>query len=268
MHRTNKKQLFKAEENEFIELVYSTSEGVDAKELAEVILGMRICLKECAKIAKAKNFQILVFPGYDKGLFLKFKFKGITRNKTSLIVKIITDSLETIGEFGIDKVFNLRKEVISKVANPRVLAACNNPKFLDGIQKILTPLERAESKFLLAYGNKKLRIQRSKRAKFFETIQKKEVFPEMKNGEVIELTGEITRINKEYNDIGLRTQDRILRCLLPDKNREISQFHDFIQESSVLLEGIVERKDLIETPKVKIVSIQKIDTGQQTKLFF
>lgn len=55
---------------------------------------------------------------------------------------------------------------------------------------------------------------------------------------------------------------------MSDKDKEIAQFHDFIRESEVLLKGMIERKNFQETPKVKIISIEKVDTKERMKLVF
>lgn len=251
-----------------IEISFSSCESVEARVLGDVILSLQGCVKEAAKVLKYKDFKILIKLEFSKDLKILLKITNLSAQKRNILVRNLFDAIRTVKSFGANRVFNLEKEVVSEITNPEVLALCSNWKFLEDIKNTTSLLCLDSEKVTFSFGNREVSVNKAKQAYFSQKIKTKRILPEMENGETVELTGEITRINKEYNDIGLRIRNRILRCLLPDKEKEIAQFHNYINESEVLLRGMVERKSYQETPKIKIISIEKIETKEQLQLMF
>lgn len=158
---------------------------------------------------KFKSFKIFVIPVNSEDLTLNFKLEGIGPKKTSMLVELIIESLGIIQKFGINKVFNLKNSVVSDAVSPKILTLCNSRKFPEDVQSIVVPLRQSLGNLQLSFRERYIDLLRSKRNEFFEIIKTKKILPEMRNGQTVELTGEITRLNKEYNDIGLRIRNRI-----------------------------------------------------------
>lgn len=268
MEKAREGGFLKLKTGDYIEISFFSCESVEARVLGEVILSLQGCVKEAAKILKYKDFKTLIKLEFGKDLRIFLRITNISPQKRNILVRNLFDAIKTIRDFGANRVFNLEKEIVSEISNPEVLALCSNWKFLENIKNAISLLCLDSEKATFSFGNRKVSIDKSKQVYFSQKIKTKRVLPEMENGETVELTGEITRINKEYNDIGLRIRNRILRCLLPDKEKEIAQFHNYINESEVLLRGMVERRSYQETPKIKIISIEKVETKEQLQLMF
>ena len=252
--------------NGFIELVYPPSEGMNAKEIGEAILGMQTCLREAAEIAKIDDFEVIIFPA-ERGSF-KTIFAFTKKNGWKIIVGIdfvfhlINGGFDLVEHFGANKAHNPDKETIERAMNVEVLDLCKNKNFILGSQKIVSPLKETVQKVEIRYRENETEIKCENRQKFFEELEKEEILPELKNGETINIAGEIVRINKEYGDLGFRYKDRTIKSS-PIDNSSVIQYHNLLEEDQVLLCGMVIRENNFETPQIKIISIKKIKDSQK-----
>lgn len=88
------------------------------------------------------------------------------------------------------------------------------------------------------------------------------LFPELKDGQYVELDGEITRNNGKTNTIGFEYKGHILTCE-PDKNQSLTKFKNQIISksddrffSSVTIYGLIDRSEGTgNRPKIKFTKI-------------
>lgn len=256
-------KLFRNSNENLLELVYSTGDGMEAEELGRAILGMKICLEEAAKIYGSKDFNIIVLPiekGSVKTLFIfvrKNHWKMIIA--ADIIINLMNNSLDLIQQYGVNKSYYQPKEVIDNVQNLKILDLCRNRNFIKGSQEITHPLEESVQKLQIKYNGQSFEINCENRQKFFEEIEEDPILPELENGTEVQLFGEIIRINKESNDLGFRYKDRTLKGILFKNEEDITIYHDLIKENQVRLKGVVVRESMFKTPQIKIISIDKIE---------
>jgi hypothetical protein len=253
--------------DQIIQLVYHANNGMKAEDIGNAILGMQLCFSAIAKVQNHDKYELLVFP-IEKGS-LKTIFKVIVPIgiSVSTVVGIFSDSINIIQSFGSNRVSNPDPEVLREVTNSKILETCKSRAFIEGGQKIVTPLNESVSSLEIKYDEKGFIISCEKKDKFFEGTES-EIFPELKNGEKVKLAGEIVRLNKDYNDLGFRYKGRKLKCFPADLDSKIVQFHDFMEEEQVLMEGVVLRLNESELPQIQILSIQRITKAEQPTLNF
>lgn len=88
------------------------------------------------------------------------------------------------------------------------------------------------------------------------------LFPELKDGQYVELDGEITRNNGKRNTIGFEYKGHILTCE-PDQNQSLTKFKNQIISksedrffSSVTIHGVIDRSEGTgNRPKIKFTKI-------------
>jgi hypothetical protein len=244
-----------------IQLIYHTENGMKADDIGNAIIGMQLCFSSIAKVQGHKEYELIVFP-IEKGS-LKTIFKVVAPVGVSLatVLSIFSDSIDIIQSFGSNRAANPNAEVLQQITNEKILEVCRSKSFIEGGQKIVAPLNESVSNLEVKYDDKGFIISCEKKDKFFEDTSKV-IFPELRNGERVRLAGEIVRLNKDYNDLGFRYKGRKLKCFPANPESGIVQFHDFMEEDQVLLEGIVFRKDEIELPQIQIFSIERINNKE------
>ena len=264
-------QLFAENGNGLISLIYPPDEGMYAKSVGEAILGMQLCLEEIAKVAKLDDLEIVVFPVEDGSFKTVFAFLKKDGWKIvvglDIVFNLFNNGFDVIEHFGANKAHNLDTEVLQYVQDPNVLALCRSKNFIYGSQKIVGPLSEEVQKVEIRYGEGKLEIKCENKQKYFEELEKESIFPELRDGEEVTIAGEITRINKGYDDLGFKYKDRTLKCTPFDSEISATQFHEFLEENQVLLTGVVKRSGPYDLPELKVISISKIESQNQASMF-
>lgn len=250
-------------QSDIVELVYDSDNGIKADQMGNAIIGMQLCFSEIGKLIEAGGLDLVVLPIEKGSLKTKFKLIGYSVAGVGIIVGIFSDSLDIIQRLGLKKVFNPDQEVLKQITDPRVLGVCSSKKFAEGSQKIVAPLSESVNNLEVKYDNEGITIDCENKEKFFEDTEDEIIFPELKNGEVVKLAGEIIRLNKEYNDLGFKYKDRTLKCFPKDLNENIVQFHDFLEAEQVIIEGEIFRIEEKEMPQIQIISIEKINSPKQ-----
>ncbi|PJC39384.1 hypothetical protein CO044_00005, partial [Candidatus Peregrinibacteria bacterium CG_4_9_14_0_2_um_filter_38_9] len=62
-------------------------------------------------------------------------------------------------------------------------------------------------------------------------------------------------------------KERTLKCTTFDFETSITQYHEFLEDSQVLLTAIVKRDGPYDLPELKVISIAKIEPPNQTSIF-
>lgn len=266
MKAISRNALFESKkENTIVQLIYRADTGMKAEDIGNAILGMQLCFSAIAKVQGHDKYELVVFPIEKGSLKTIFKVVVPVGIGVASIVSIFSDSINIIQSFGSNRAANPDAEILQQATNAKILEVCKSKAFIEGGQKIVTPLNESVSDLEIKYDEKGFIISCEKKDKFFEGVEN-EVFPELKNGERVKLAGEIVRLNKDYNDLGFRYKGHKLKCFPADLDSDVVKFHNFMEEEQVLLDGIVFRLNENELPQIRILSIERLTKPDQPKL--
>ncbi len=263
-------QLFKDKETAGeIELIYSSNVGLPGLEIGESIIGMSRILQEVAVVLKVSGVEVIVFPP-ESGSF-KSVFRYVAKNRktiiieTTAVVTLLNQSFGLIQNFGINTTFHQSKPVIDAAQNAQVVELCGSRLFAEGASKVLLPLKEQVRTVKIKADDKSFEVHCEDRSKFFEPLDDSgtEILPELVNGNTYNLDGGISRINKEWNEIGFRYQGIALKAVPYDSDAKVTMYHDLIPDDQVTLRAIVIRNSNYEKPELRIISMQ----SAQQKLF-
>jgi hypothetical protein len=248
-------------------LVYSAANNsMPAKELGEAIIGMEECLKETAKIGTLYYEGINIEP-IEPGS-IKTKLVYIKKHPFQVIVGIgvvaalFNDSFQIIDRFGANNLKNPTSDILEQITERKVLDLCRSFDFRNGLQKVAQPINEVNQKVQIIINNKILQITCENKYQFYIDKQDEPILPELINGQVVVIDGEITRINKKLNDLGFIFKGYTLNVSPLDKDKNTVKFHEFLELDKVRLRGIVIRDSYFEVPKIKVSTINSIDDSQ------
>jgi len=243
-----------------IELVYSSNRGMESEEIADAIIGMKALLKEAGNIHGFKNFDVYVFP-IEKGS-QKLIFKFIKKNAgyaviTALLTlpSTLNDSFELIEKFGANKAHHQPIDVISAAANTKALELCQSTDALNGLQKVTAPVSK-EIKVSVRYkdSDQEVEVTCESKQKFQQPLDestREMILPDWEDLRQVAIVGEITRINKEYKDIGFKYKNLTLKATPLNKDILVSSFHALLDEDQVYLKGLISRDSYYDKPEIK-----------------
>lgn len=251
-----------------IQLVYSNPNSlISAKDFGEAVIGFETCLREAARVAGLPFEEICIEPvevGSIKTVFLyiiKNPYKRIIL--TDALIGLLVNSLTLIGVYGSGNFGNPTKEMLSVINDKKTLELCNNFDFRKGMQYVANPLDEVIQTVTISVGEKSYEIKCENKYNFFLDNEKEPILPELKDGDFVDLLGEITRINKTTNDLGFRHKGRII-SVTPSVNEEnIANFHGYLTLNEVRLKGTVVRESVFETPRIIVQSIDDVQNNQQ-----
>ena len=251
------------QETGVIELVYSSDVGMKALDVAEAIRGMQAMLKEAGALEGLKDFEVFVYPieqGSQKIIFKYVKKTGAVIVYIGGVFGFFTGGLDLIERFGANTAYHQPQEVINAASNAKILELCKNKNFIEGSKKIVEPIS-SEVKVSVRYKdtNQEVEITCDSKEKFEETLSENEdmILPDWQNGAPVSIVGELTRINKGYNDIGFKYKDMTLVVKPLSPEEKVSAYHALLDEEQVFLQGIVIRNSYFEKPEIKFERLEK-----------
>lgn len=230
---------------------------------------MSQCLKEAANLANLDFDDVFILPieqGSVKTIFIFIQNKSGS-NAWQVVVglgvvfALVNDGLSVIDKFGATSVKEQDLAVIETITDPRVLKLCQSSSFRNGAKDVVQPLSEVNQKVTIKYGENSFEIDCDSKYKFYES-DNEEILPELKEGDVVTLSGEITRINKKTNDLGFVYKGKSLSLSPNDGEKSIADYHHFLTAEQVTVNGIVSRGNKYETPKVKIIDIYSSEQDQ------
>jgi hypothetical protein len=137
----------------------------------------------------------------------------------------------------------------------------------------LAKIVEEERELVIGYndnGKEEVRITYKQKSIFVKPEVEEEIlFPELKDGDYVELGGHITRGNENSNTIGFLHSDHILTCF-PDEGKIIDYKNALFTNCTI--KGFVQRTDkdgnfIEKRPKIRFLSVEIIDKEKQKKLF-
>jgi hypothetical protein len=244
-------------------LIYSANENsMPANRFGTAIIGFEMCLREAAKIGLLNYDEILIEPiekGSIKSIlkFVKKNSLGSTLVTIDLIINLFNNSFQLIDRYGAASFKNPDAKVLAEIKDVKVLDLCSSYDFRYGLQKIAEPIDEVNQKVEIVIGDNTLKITCDNKYKFFVDREQNPILKDLKDGHEVSLDGEITRINKKYNDLGFAYKGFTLSVSPNEKENSIALFHEYLEMDKVTLRGIVSRDNEYEVPKIKVLSVKK-----------
>lgn len=249
--------------DDIVLLKYSAEKNrLIASDVGNAILGMNLCLREIANISSFQYEEICVLPLEKGSLKIKFIFvdlnwKAIVR--IGIVADILVNSFLLSEKFGLSNLKSPSAQILEAVTDPRILDVCQSGNFRKGANKIVSPLAEDNKKLSIEVSNKSIEIKCEDKDKFL--IDDEQILPQLVDGKEVEIKGELTRINKINNDLGINYKNHQL-SVLPLKNQSAANFHNFLVAKEVTIKGIVRRNSYYENPRIIILSIEEVNNPQ------
>ncbi|MBP9819113.1 hypothetical protein KBC79_00020 [Candidatus Woesebacteria bacterium] len=255
-------------------LTYFTPDSaIKADDLGQAIIGMRQCLRKAAIEAHLDFDDVFVLPVEEGSvktifIFIKNEINQVKKDKITvftvvvgidIVANLLVNSLQLIKEFGADQVKHPNSEIAQAVSDPRVLSLCQDVNFRKGAQDIASPLSEVNKKAKITVSDKEFTIECDQKYQFYENDNEK-ILPELVDGTVVTLKGEVTRINKKYNDIGFSYNGKTISVVPENTDESVVEFHEALKKDEIYLTGRVQRSSEYEAPKIILHSVSDVET--------
>jgi hypothetical protein len=232
---------------------------------------MEMCLRSAGRIGLL-NFDSIYIQPIERGS-IKTTFRYVKKNPLQIVsglgfvVQLFANSFTVIDHFGINNVKAPTKEILETIGDRKILQLCQNNDFRIGVEKIAQPVNEITQKAQIRLDDRSIEITCDNRERFLIGNLNEKILPELINGETVELTGEITRINKTpNNDLGFEYKNRRLAVVPLEEDKSTADFHQYLAYNSVKLKGVIVRNSEYEAPRIKVISITD-NTVSQKEIF-
>jgi len=269
--------LFKEDEISLVfELTYDADSSLmPAKQVAEAITGMSTCMAIAGRTVGLDFETIHVFaPEHGS---VKFKFAFTKREQRVIYIAVagsvlaqllgnaFTGAFSLIGEYGLPTLKQPSADILEQ-ATKEVVQMCTNVDFRRSVPKIARPLSEVNQQVTIHTTNSSYTINMNNQYKF-TTEDEQPILPELRNGETVTITGTITRINLEHNDIGISYGNRKISITPVDEETAVGkEFHQFLETPIVTVTGLVVRDSEFVVPKIRVFKIVQYKPAQTSFL--
>ncbi len=246
-----------------------------ATELGDAIVGMATCLRITGRSATLDFEDIYVSPLEEGSIKTVFSFA--TKNKRELIVStfggaagmvlgtLLLAPFQLIGQYGLAALKNPSAEVMTTV-DKKILELCMNADYRKSVTKVAQPINEINQKVTIKVDNKGYEINCDNQYKFI-TEDEEPILPELHNGETVTITGRLTRINLDQNDLGFEYHGRKISISPEDSEKAVGkEFHQFLENPVVTIIGKVVRDDDFSIPKIRVFEMHEYESAQTSLL--
>ena len=274
---TTPQKMFEEIEHELIfELIYDPDKNImPAKDLAEAIEGMATCMAVVGRVTKLDFETIYVFPPEHGSIKIKLGFNK--REQRVIYLAVVSGALANvvsqtfigafslIGQYGLPNLKTPPAEVLQQ-ASKEIIAICTNADFRRSVPKIARPLNELNQSVTIKADDKSYTIDCNSQYKF--TAEDEEaILPDLIDGSTVTITGRLTRINLDQNDLGFEYHGRKLSIFPLDRDKAVGkEFHEFLENPIVTITGVVFRDNYFVIPKIGVEKMEEYKPTQN-KLF-
>jgi hypothetical protein len=261
-----------------IELIYDADKSLmRASDLGEAILGMTTCLRIAGRSA-AFDFEDVYVSPLEEGS-VKAVFRFVRRHKNTLIVGTVSGATGTllstlilapfqlIGQYGLPALKQPSAEVMATV-DKKVLEMCMNGDYRKGATKVARPINEVNQKVTIKVDSKSYEINCDNQYKFI-TEDEEPILPNLVDGETVTITGQLTRLSLDQNDLGFLYKGRRLSIKPQDRDKTVgTEFHQFFDKPKplVTITGQVYRDSFYVVPRIGVIIMVEF-TPAQTNMF-
>lgn len=259
-----------------IELIYAADQSLmRAMDLSEAISGMSTCLRMAGRFSSLDFEDVYISPLEEGSVRAVFRY--VKRNRGRLIEATLTNTsgmilgtlillpFQLIGQYGLPSLKNPNAEMMASV-DKKALELCMNSEYRKAVTKVARPIDELNQKVTIKLDGESYEINCDNQYKFVNEDQEP-ILPDLRNGETATISGRITRINLDQNDLGLEYMGRKISIFPEDPEKAVGkEFHQFLETPEVTITGIVVRDSDFVPPKIKVLEIREYEPPQLSLL--